>query len=85
MLQRCLKLKDSIKRFIRMLRTIDDDDSKYDPLTDSLSDDEWDEVIELVDFLQAPFEMCRRLEGDNSASEFGSLWQTLLGYVCRKN
>jgi hypothetical protein len=77
MLQRCLELKESIKRFIRKLRTIDDDDSKYDPLTDSLSDDEWDEVIELVDFLQAPFEMCRRLEGDNSASGFGSLWQTL--------
>jgi hypothetical protein len=51
MLQRCLELKESIKRFIRKLCTIDDDDSKYDPLTDSLSDDKWDEVIELVDFL----------------------------------
>jgi hypothetical protein len=77
MLQRCLELKESIKRFTRKLRTIDDNDSKYNPLTDGLSDNGWDEVIELVDFPQAPFEMCRCLEGDNSASGFGSLWQTL--------
>jgi hypothetical protein len=51
MLQRCLKLKESIKRFICKLRTINENDSKYNPLTDSLSNDKWDEVIELVDFL----------------------------------
>jgi hypothetical protein len=77
MLQRCLDLKESIKCFIPKLCTIDDDNSRYNPLNNSLCNDEWDEVIELVNFLRAPFEMCRRLKGDNSASGFGSLWQTL--------
>ena len=35
-------------------------------------------VSELVNFLQVPFEMTRRLEGSNSVSGFGSLWQTLV-------
>jgi hypothetical protein len=79
MLLLCLELKDAIKRFIRHLKrdknTSDDDD--FCPLTDGLSDDDWDDVKKLVDFLQAPYEMTKRLEGKNSASGFGSLWQTL--------
>jgi hypothetical protein len=77
MLQRCLELKESIKRFICKLCTTNDDDRKYNPLTDSLNDNEWDEVIELVNFLQVLYEMCHYHKGDNSASGFGSLWQTL--------
>jgi hypothetical protein len=84
MLLRCLELREPIKRFIRRLRNPDDTPKttasatdKYDPLADSLTDDEWDEVKELVNFLEAPYEMTKRLEGNNSASGFGSLWQTL--------
>jgi hypothetical protein len=84
MMLRCLELKEPIKRFIRKLSKatdFDNDDTAeeidYSPLTDGLSDDEWDEARELVDFLQAPYEMTKRLEGNNSSSGFGSLWQTL--------
>lgn len=86
MMLRCLELREPIKRFIRKLRTqrgntdrdsSDPVEAAYDPLTDSLTDDEWDEVSELVDFLNAPYQMTRRLEGSNSVSGFGSLWQTL--------
>ena len=52
-------------------------DDEYDPLYDELSNEEWEGVQQLVDFLQAPVEMTKRLEGNNSASGFGSLWQTL--------
>jgi hypothetical protein len=40
-------------------------------------DNDWDDVKELVDFLQAPYKMTKRLEGKNSQSGFGSFWQTL--------
>ena len=81
MMLRCLELREPIKRFIRRLRAESSEDrseANYDPLTDGLTEDEWDEVSELVNFLQAPFEMTRRLEGSNSVSGFGSLWQTLV-------
>jgi hypothetical protein len=52
-------------------------DDEYNPLTDELSSKEWEGVQQLVDFLQAPVEMTKRLEGNNSASGFGSLWHTL--------
>jgi hypothetical protein len=81
---RCLELKEAIKRFIRRLWDKDDDntsdasdDLDYSPLTDKLTDDDWDDVKELIDFLQAPYEMTKRLEGNNSQSGFGSLWQSL--------
>jgi hypothetical protein len=73
MLQRCLELKESIKCFIRKLCTTDDNGCKYNPLTDSLNNNEWDEIIELANFLQVPYEMCRRLKNDDSTSGFGSL------------
>jgi hypothetical protein len=86
MLLRCLQLKDPIKRFIWRLweeakANNNDDDLEhnrdYSPLTDRILDNDWDDVKELVDFLQAPYEMTKRLKGNNSQSGFGSLWQTL--------
>jgi hypothetical protein len=80
MLLRCFELKDTIQRFIRRLRSdnsIVSDNLDYSPLTDSLTDDEWGDVKEFVDFLKAPYEMTKRLEGNNSCSGFGSIWQTL--------
>jgi hypothetical protein len=79
MMLRCLELKDHIQRFIRALKNDDNfaDDITYDPLTDGLTDEEWDDAQELVNFLQAPYEMTKKLEGNNSSSGFGSIWQTL--------
>jgi hypothetical protein len=79
MLLRCLKLKPHINRFIRRLRDDEtfDEEADFHPINDKLSDDDWDDVKELVDFLQAPYEMTKRLEGNNSGLGFGSLWQTL--------
>jgi hypothetical protein len=81
MLLRCLELREAIKLFIRKLRNdeqLEQDDLNYGPLTDAITDDEWDEVAELVDFLEVPYEMTRRLEGNNSnPGGYGSLWQTL--------
>jgi hypothetical protein len=81
MLLRSFELKKTIQLYIRLLRQNteikQEDGSEYDPQTDALSDEEWDEVEELVDFLQPAYEMTKRLEGDNCVSGFGSLWQTL--------
>lgn len=80
MLLRCRELKDPINRFIkeaRRLRSNDGGDG-FDPLRDSLDDDEWDEVSELVDYLEMFYEMTRRLEGNASKSGYGSLWQTVV-------
>jgi hypothetical protein len=79
MLLCCLELKDTIKRFIQHLRNNDsiDDDLDYNPLTNGPKDNEWDNVKELVDFLEAPYEMTKCLKGNNCSSGFGSLWQTL--------
>jgi hypothetical protein len=77
MLLRCLELKDSIKRFIRHLRHEQPNELDYSPITDALSNDNWDDVTKLVDFLQAPYELTKRLEGSTSVSGFRSLWQTL--------
>lgn len=47
-------------------------------MADKLTDEKWDEVDELVDFLQAPYEMTKRLEGNLSSSGFGLIWRTLI-------
>jgi hypothetical protein len=52
-------------------------DKDYNLLKDEITSEEWEGVQQLVDFLQAPVEMMKRLEGNNSASGFGLLWQTL--------
>jgi hypothetical protein len=79
MLLRCYELREHINRFIRQLRGHDAsiDDLDYGPLEDTITEEEWDDVKDLVDFLQAPYEMTKRLEGNNSGNGFGSLWQTL--------
>jgi hypothetical protein len=77
MLQRCLELKESITRFIQCLRTLDTDndsnaagDNEYYLLTNSLIEDGWEDVKELVELLQFPCEMTKHLKGDNSVSGF---------------
>jgi hypothetical protein len=80
MMLRCLELKKHIQRFIRTLKNdneINSDDVGFNPLTHNLTDEEWDDVQELVDFLQAAYEMTKKLDGNNSNSGFGSIWQTL--------
>ena len=79
MLLRCLELRNPITRFMTRLQQQPSQrlDDEYNPLTDELSSEEWEGVQQLVDFLQAPVEMTKRLEGNNSTSGFGSLWQTL--------
>jgi hypothetical protein len=69
MLLRCLELKKSIQLYTKSLRY----GSEFDPHTDALTELEWDEVEELVEFLQPAYEMTKRLEGDNCVSGFGSL------------
>lgn len=83
MLLRCWELRASIRAFVHQLKTLDhdvddDDDAQYDPLTDGLAETDWDDVKELIDFLVVPYEMTKRLEGNNSGNGFGSLWQTLV-------
>jgi hypothetical protein len=54
MLLRCLELKEPIKRFMWKLQRVKDEnnnDVDYNPLTDCLTDDEWDSALELVNFL----------------------------------
>jgi hypothetical protein len=79
MLLRCYELRQYINRFIRRLARNEaaDDDLDYSPLTDTITEDDWDDVKALVDFLEAPYQMTKRLEGNNSGNGFGSLWQTL--------
>jgi hypothetical protein len=79
MMLRCLELKDHIQRFVQALKNNNDfaDDVTYDPLTNSLTDKEWDNAQELVNFLQAPYKMTKKLEGNNSSFGFGSIWPTL--------
>lgn len=49
----------------------------YDPLIDTITDDEWAEVERLSDFLAHFYAGTRRLEGNQRKSGFGSLWQTI--------
>jgi hAT family C-terminal dimerisation region len=86
MLLRCWELKESIDRFIRRWRQLNnltngdeaaEEADGFNPLLDCLTPDEWDEVKELVDFLKSFYEMTKRLEGNQSNSGFGSIWQTI--------
>jgi hypothetical protein len=79
MLLRCYELRQHINRFIRRLASHEagDDELNYSPLTDTITKEEWDDVKDLIDFLEAPYQMTKRLEGNNSGNGFGSLWQTL--------
>ncbi|KNG46888.1 transposase-like protein [Stemphylium lycopersici] len=74
-----LELRNPITRFMRRLQQRHSQrlDDEYNPLTDEFSSEECEGVQQLVDFLQAPMEMTKRLDGNNSASGFGSLGQTI--------
>jgi hypothetical protein len=71
MLLRCWELRAHIKAFILYLKTPDNaiaDDLQYNALTDGLTEQDWDDVKELIDFLKAPFDTTKRLEGNNSGN-----------------
>jgi hypothetical protein len=89
MLLRCSELREPIKAFQRKYRQTvkndkefdaddDSDGSHYNPILDALSDDNWLEVDDLITFLKVPYDLCKALEGSNSVSGFGSLWQTII-------
>ena len=89
MLVRCQELREPVKDFQRKYRQVvkvdkefhvDDSSSgaHYNPMLDALTDDEWLEVINLIDFLKIPYDLTEALEGNNSNSGFGSLWQTII-------
>jgi hypothetical protein len=88
MLLCCREFREVIKRFIQKLWPDNNNNNssntnasvtnKYDPMANKLTDEEWDEVEKLVNFLQALYEMTKRLEGNLSSSGFGSIWQILI-------
>lgn len=84
MILRCIELREPISRFIRKLRRtekVDNDDNSseaYDPLTDELSDEEWEAVERLKNFLERFYRATLKLEGKTSTSQYGALWQTIL-------
>jgi hypothetical protein len=88
MLLRCQELREPIVAFQRKYKqqqrvdkefsSGDDEGQHYSPVLDALSDDDWLEVDELINFLKVPYDLCKALEGNNSVSGFGSLWQTIV-------
>jgi hypothetical protein len=89
MLLRCQELREPIKSFQRKYRqqvknnkefgTKDNSEGQYyNLICDYLSDNNWLEVDELINFLRVPYDLCKALEGNNSVSGFGLLWQTII-------
>jgi hypothetical protein len=85
MLLCCQALRKSVKSFQRKHRQqvkndkefVSEDNGEgqhYNPLFDTLSNNNWIEVDELIDFVRVPYDLCKALEGNN-VSGFGSLWQ----------
>jgi hypothetical protein len=68
-------------KFVKACRYKDrDDNSKesdatatYCPLKDHFSDDDWDEVDVIANFLEVPFQLTKAVEGNNSNNSFGLL------------
>jgi hypothetical protein len=79
MLLRYLELKEHTNRFVRRLSSHEasNDGLNYSSLTDTITEDTWDDVKALVYFLEAPYQMTKRLEGNNNGNGFGALWQIL--------
>lgn len=83
MLLRCWELREPIRVYQRQFRqsqasaTSAVDHEAVSALEDRISEDDWEEVTQLIDFLQGPYELTKRLEGNSSQSGFGSLWQTI--------
>jgi hypothetical protein len=75
----CLEPKEHINRFIRRHSSHEasDNNLNYSSLTNAITEDAWDDIKALLNFLEAPYQMTKRLEGNNSSNGFGSLWQTL--------
>jgi hypothetical protein len=76
MLLCCLEPKEHINRFIHRHSSHEASDNNldYSFLTNAITEDAWDDVKALVNFLEAPYQMTKRLEGNNSSNGFGSLW-----------
>lgn len=49
----------------------------YDPLTDTIPEEDWEEIERLTNFLVSLYEVTRLLMGKMSESGFASLWQTI--------
>ena len=83
MLLRCQELRGAIRAYQRQVRDTNThqaseiDKAAAEALDDRITEDDWDEVNGLVDFLQEPYQLTKRLEGSNSQSGYGSLWQTI--------
>lgn len=50
----------------------------YNVIEDRLSDEDWDEIMELKDVLKPFKEATKRLEGAGDEGSYGSLWESLL-------
>jgi hypothetical protein len=63
MLLCCYKLRQLTNRFICQLANHKAGDNKlnYSPLTDTITEEEWNNVKNLIDFLEAPYQMTKRL------------------------
>ena len=84
MFLRCREVREPITAFQRKYRQavkvgkefgVDDGSpgAHYGPIIDGLIKDEWLEVGDLIEFLKAPYDLTKTLEGSNSVSGFGSL------------
>ena len=81
MLLRCWELREHIDRFLRKHETtasLKDDNLAYGPLTNTITAANWDDVKDLVNFLETPYQLTKRLKGNNGSNSQGVLWQTLL-------
>jgi len=77
---RCLELKQPINKFIRKWRGTDNDEEDVRipgnaALSNTITDDEWDEAARLVQFLERFYQMTKRMEGNGDR---GSLWMTII-------
>ena len=57
MLLRCWELREHIDRFLRKHKTtasLKDDNLAYGPLTNTITAADWDDVKDLIDFLETP-------------------------------
>jgi hypothetical protein len=89
MLLRCQELREPIKAFQRKYQQAIKVDKEfrtnnsspgayYNPILDALTDNKWLKVDNLINFLKIPYDLTKALEGNNSASGFGLLWQTII-------
>ena len=80
---RCKELRETITRFQENYRTCIEnetifDDGTYSHSLDGISDNDWDEINSIIDFLRVPYDLAKALENSNQTSGFSSLWQTII-------